>query len=334
MEQSIGVEKRSRTWAFTVQSPADIQYITLENLEDSVKWLCYAQERGEDAGELHLQGAVAFKHAKSFSAAFKILGLDHKTGDHLAEQNASQFTNAAYCLKGTQSKAEWETDGVDGEHYGEGLTTGLADGLTTYHFYTVGDIPKRSDGAKESIWDEIVEKVKNGWSNLELMERYPATVIRCQAAVDKYRLQYERSNAEWRDVTTTYLSGDTGVGKTRYVMETFGYNNVYRVQNYHAGAFDQYDGQEVILFEEFRSSFKIEQMLNFLDGYPLELPARYADKFAKFTKVFICTNWAIDEQYRSIQENHPKTWDAFIRRIDNFAIGFTEEGVPILDQLV
>ncbi len=31
-------------------------------------------------------------------------------------------------------------------------------------------------------------------------------------------------------------------------------------------------GQDVIVFEEFRSSLKIQDMLNYLDGYPCELP--------------------------------------------------------------
>jgi hypothetical protein len=45
------------------------------------------------------------------------------------------------------------------------------------------------------------------------------------------------------------------------------------------------------------------------------LPCRYNNKVACFTKVYIITNWALSEQYKNIQAAHPKTWQAFLRRI-------------------
>ena len=36
----------------------------------------------------------------------------------------------------------------------------------------------------------------------------------------------------WRDLTVTYIFGTTGVGKTRSVMDKFGYRNCYRVTDY------------------------------------------------------------------------------------------------------
>ena len=119
------------------------------------------------------------------------------------------------------------------------------------------------------------------------------------------------------------MSGKTGTGKTRFVMEKYGYENVYRIQNY-KNPFDQYRGQDVIVFEEFRNSVRIEEMLNFLDGYPLMLPCRYADRMALFTKVYIISNWELNEQYQSIQVNHTETFNAFLRRID-FVIHKTKD---------
>ena len=73
--------------------------------------------------------------------------------------------------------------------------------------------------------------------------------------------------------------------------------------------------EDVVIFEEFRSSFKIEDMLNYLDGYPLMLPSRYNDKEACYTKVYITTNWTLGQQYKNVQTEHPTTWQAFLRRI-------------------
>ena len=74
-------------------------------------------------------------------------------------------------------------------------------------------------------------------------------------------------------------------------------------------------GQDVLVFEEFNSQINIEEMLNYLDIYPLSLPARYSDKVARYTKVYITSNLPLTHQYYDVQHNRPKTWEAFLRRI-------------------
>ena len=71
----------------------------------------------------------------------------------------------------------------------------------------------------------------------------------------------------------------------------------------------------MLVFEEFNSQIPIEAMLNYLDVYPLLLPARYSDRTACYTKVYITSNIPLDEQYITVQHNRPETWRAFLRRI-------------------
>ena len=66
-------------------------------------------------------------------------------------------------------------------------------------------------------------------------------------------------------------------------------------------------------------------MLNYLDVYPIELPARYANKFACYNTVYITTNWTLEEQYREVRLEHPETWKAFLRRIHEVRI-YNEDG--------
>ena len=70
------------------------------------------------------------------------------------------------------------------------------------------------------------------------------------------------------------------------------------------------------MFEEFNSQIPIEDMLNYLDIYPLNLPARYNDRTACYTKVYITSNISLYEQYKDVQIYRPETWRAFLRRID------------------
>lgn len=117
--------------------------------------------------------------------------------------------------------------------------------------------------------------------------------------------------SSWRDLTVTYMFGKTGSGKTRSVMDKYGYGSCYRVTDY-KHPFDTYDGQDVIIFEEFRGGLKHGDMLNYLDGYPLLLPCRYFNRQACYTKVFIITNIPPDSQYMNVDL---ESREAFYRRI-------------------
>lgn len=126
------------------------------------------------------------------------------------------------------------------------------------------------------------------------------------------------------DLEVVYISGATGTGKTRGVLEKNGYSNVYRVTDY-LHPFDSYNGQPVIAFDEFRSSLRIKEMLLFCDIYPIELPSRYTNKYACYNKVYIISNWSLEKQYYEVQRDDKESWDAFLRRIHKVVI-YSKDG--------
>jgi len=300
--------KRARTWAFTISKPTELQMVHIENLQESkFKWFLCAIEKGDINENMHLQGCFSLKNASTWTAVYRLLNL--KGGDYLSEQKSSQVTNVAYCSKGKQSHAEWEIDGVDGENYGVDFQP-----LTV-----IGSLPKLGE-SKVSQWDDIRQAIENGWSDLEICARWPQEGIRSKAAIRGYRLMWQRVHQEWRDVEVVYLWGTTGTGKTRAVTAKYGYPNVFRVTDYSKGAFDTYDNQDVVVFEEFRSSMRLEKMLNYLDGHPVELECRYANQFLMAKKIFILTNIPISEQYPRMHDEYSSvgqmnSWEAFNRRI-------------------
>ena len=99
--------------------------------------------------------------------------------------------------------------------------------------------------------------------------------------------------------------------------------------------FDAYHGQPVLVFEEFHSQIPIAAMLNYLDIYPLQLPARYHDRTACYTTVYITSNISLDEQYMEVQRSELETWRAFLRRIGcvkEFRKGKPPREVPLHDK--
>lgn len=79
------------------------------------------------------------------------------------------------------------------------------------------------------------------------------------------------------------------------------------------------------MFEEFNGQIPIEDMLNFLDVYPLSLPARYNDKTACYIVVYITSNSPLSAQYKDVQIYRPETYRAFLRRIHK-VIEYREDG--------
>lgn len=182
-------------------------------------------------------------------------------------------------------------------------------------FEESGALPIERD-KRESVSSEILSLIQSGSSNAEILVQYPSAMNRLQhVEAARQTLLEERYSNQWRDLEVTYLWGKTGVGKTRSIMEKYGYSRVYRVTNYDH-PFDDYKGQDVILFEEFRSSLPIQDMLKYLDGYPLMLPCRYSNKAACFTKVYLVSNIPLSAQYPNVQVSEPETYRAFCRRIN------------------
>ncbi|MCL2061151.1 MAG: Rep family protein [Firmicutes bacterium] len=180
------------------------------------------------------------------------------------------------------------------------------------------DEPAEKDEDEHTVlYNDILELVNKQISWGEFIKRKPKRIhmIGNIKTAHDLLIRENKFDNNFRKLDVTYIYGQTAKGKTRSIMERYGYKNVYRVTKYDHTAFDQYIGQDVVVFEEFRSSFKIEDMLNYLDGYPLMLPSRYNDKEACYTKVYIVTNWVLEQQYKNVQTEHPTTWQAFNRRI-------------------
>lgn len=186
-----------------------------------------------------------------------------------------------------------------------------------------GEMPQEYQGKRNDIV-KLYELIQDGLNDYEIMQENPQFMLRLdQVGRARQTMIEEKYKEVFRKIYVTYIYGTTGVGKTRSIMEKYGYRNVFRITDY-KHPFDNYGGQEAIIFEEFRSSLPIKEMLIYLEGYPLELPCRYYNKFACYIDVYMISNIPLEEQYTNIQDESPETWQAFLRRV-NKIVHFTPE---------
>lgn len=198
-------------------------------------------------------------------------------------------------------------------------------------FVQYGTIPSELQ-EKHPVLGQLLENIKDGKSNVEIMEENPDMALKLRD-IDLIRETYlaDKYMKQNRDIIVTYVYGKTGVGKTRDIYKRHGAKNICRITNY-IGArgvnFDSYKStMDTLVFEEFHSQVPIGDMLNYLDIYPLMLPARYNDKVACYTYVYITSNMPLEEQYFDLHFNskYKEVWKAFLRRIHNI-IEYKQDG--------
>lgn len=301
--------KQSRKWLVTINNPQEHGFTHERIIEimstvggKSLYW-CMCDEEGDECETLHTH---IFIFRKSPFTARQIDNLFPKM--HRDNCYGTAQASREYVLKEGEKYNKDETGhysyvDATGKHH-EGINYGDT-------AYECGECPVEHQG-KSNKSDLIIDLIRDGASNREIVE----TVSSAYKDIDKIertRSMFRDSDFanKWRDLEVTYVFGKTGTGKTRTVMEQYGYQNCYRVTDY-KHPFDTYDGQDVLIFEEFRGGLKHGDMLNYLDGYPILLPCRYFNRQACYTKVFILTNIPPDAQYRNIDT---ESQNAFFRRI-------------------
>ncbi|MCP1103247.1 hypothetical protein M2454_002645 [Aequitasia blattaphilus] len=185
-------------------------------------------------------------------------------------------------------------------------------------FEEYGTIPQPGEETSPRM-ATLLQDIYAGKSTAEIINDTPSFALRAKG-IDELRETFrsEKYANELRTVDVTYIYGDTGSGKTHYIYETYPLKEICRITNYAKDQtkFDAYNGHDVLVFEGFEGQIPINEMLSILDIYPLSLPARYRDRVACYTKVYILSTLPIDDLYKDIQYDSSRTWEAFMRRFN------------------
>ena len=299
---------RSRKWLLTINNPAEHGYShdyiksALASFK-AVKYWCMCDEVGGKNNVYHTHLFIMGNNGILFSTVkkkFPKAHIDYCRG--LAQENRDYVCKEGK-YKGT-SKEE----------------TNIKD-----TFEEMGDCPVEKPGQRSDLVD-LYDMIKSGMDNYDILENDPTYMMQLDK-IDRCRqiVKEKEFRSKFRELQVEYWSGKTGTGKTKTIMERYGYDEVFRVTSYRY-PFDNYRGQDVIIFEEFFDSLSIQEMLTLLDGYPLDLPCRYNNKTACYTKVYILSNVDLTDQYRDVQIRSKETWNAFLRRIHAVKI-FDDHGI-------
>lgn len=249
-----------------------------------MKYLVYQTETAPATGHLHIQGYVRFNERTRVKRAREILRIPKA---HMEVCKGTEEQNRAYC-----TKEESRAPGPSGE-YG------------TYERKQAGQ------GTRTDL-NALKEAAKAPGATLsKLAESFGDEIIRYPAGVQLYYRLVQPPVDPIRPIRVVWMWGPTSQGKTYRAFQQ--HPNLYTVTFPHP--WDSYQGEQVILMDEFNSAnWQITDLNRILDQYKYELSCRYQNKMARWNLVIICSN-ADPMTFYTEAHVDQRLLDAFRRRV-------------------
>ncbi len=250
---------------------------------ETMEYLVYQEEIG-DSGTYHFQGYCEFKTQTRLAAVKAVLGGDSV---HIERRRGTAAQAIAYAKKDDTRVAHTQP-----YEEGEPKVQGKRIDLETFRDDALG-------GAK--LRDLIHD-------HTGIVARYP-----------KFYQTLTMMNRPTREteLEVSLFIGDTGLGKTRTVMDEFGASpSFYRTPlNNGTMWFDGYDGHTSVLFDDFAgasSHVTLCTLLQLLDRYSVLVPTKGGHTWFMPDKIFVTTNVYPRDWYK--WENRGEQYKALARR--------------------
>jgi len=271
------VPESSRRWYLVFNNPSEhgVTYDSLkdyfENKKKNTVYYLISTEVGSIEHTEHYNLYFVLKSPMLFSAVKKKFPTAHIEAPFGTSEDLRN-----YCFK-------------LGKHSGD-------DTIRPEFNYEFGSLPVESPGVRSDL-DDLYSGILSGLTNTDLINLDKRNMLRLDK-INKIRqeLIFDKFRHFKRDLSVFYIYGASGTGKTTVTYSHFGFNDVYRVSDYDH-PFDSYLGQSVLFLDEYRSQFSLSYLLMLLQGFPMDLKARFYSRVACFTTVVIASNWVPALQY-------------------------------------
>lgn len=216
---------RHRAYCFTINNPTEADHFAVTLLMKKAKYGIAGEEIGEN-GTPHIQGYVHLENPMSFVCLKKFL-----SRGHIEAANGDDRHNYDYCSKQGKFK-EWG---------------------------------QKSDGqGKRTDIKEIANLIKSGDITLnDIMFDYPDMYLKYSRSFEKMFNAVQPHREQQPEVHWRW--GLAGTGKTRWVIQKHGANNVYIKDG--TSWWDGYSQQDVILIDDFDNNIPYRTLLRILDRY-------------------------------------------------------------------
>lgn len=297
--------KRSRDWCFTIWlHKADgtlvdeleweiykDDFVFLEPKIDKATYLIYQYEIGGKQKHLHIQGYIEFKHAVSLQGVKnKLAKWSGEKSPSLRKRRGTRFEASSYCRKSDTKVSE---------------------------VFEFGETPQEDELPIMAQAFQILRQNK-GRVNEELVSEKFLNHTTMYVAKWKNILS-DIENAHWVQRTeyqkpkVILLYGKTRTGKSRRANA----NGAFSISVDSQWPFNEYRGQPIVVFDDYRGELKIGYFLKLLDGHPISVPIQYSGNKPWIPKrIYITSNEHPKNWYPKLAIEQPETYAALLGRFD------------------
>ena len=268
---------QSKYWVFTINNPTplDDPFLWEVHHADIVAYAKWQYEIGAN-GTRHIQGHVVLQSRKRLNGVRLLNDRAHW------EVRRGSFEQAdAYCSK-TESR----------EH-GPFAVDEILDIVGGPHSFGVA--PAEGRGDRNDLLG-VKRVIDEGGNLLDCFEADFASTVRHHRGFMLYKRLRVGSNRTWLTTCTVYF-GESGAGKSKRALEEGGPKAFWLPRpEGDRPWWDGYDGQEVIVIDDFYGWLKRDFLYRLIDRYPLNLEVKGGSVPMQAKHVIFTSN------------KHPKEW--------------------------
>jgi len=298
-------DKKFREWVFTINNYSDDDISALEKLD--CRYMVYAPEVGSK-GTPHIQGYVVFKNQRAWKGITKDLprAWIQVRAKHSTPGQARQYIVGPYSKDGKTKPAN-----PDAVERGSLPEQGARN-----------DLVSTGRKLKETKRERVLLDDEDCWTPLAKYPKFFAKLLSHEWKKEADELCASGFTPE----VYVLWSRNSGNGKSRFVYDTHGSANICR-GNIAAKSgklwWDGYDGETVLLLEEFEGQLEFTQWKQLTDRYPIQLEVKGSYCWAVRKRIYFTSNKHPDEWWKLEAIEH----DQMDRRITK--IVEVIEGQPV-----
>nr|WAE42866.1 MAG: replication associated protein [Cressdnaviricota sp.] len=244
----------------------------------NMAWLFYGKELCPKTGRVHYQ-SICYLHNQITISAFA----KKMWHSHCEYARFAPTVNRDYCRKGSQEKDEWRLHNINGINFGKDSECA-----------EFGKMP--AQGERVDL-KSITDKILNG-------EITPNDVYKTDPMMYHQYGRTLEKGLEIRNLmlirtwltTCDWLWGPTGVGKSHEAYQKLIDNfKITGIKNFYTwtddnGFWNGYQGQEIVIINEFRGEIPFQQLLQLIDKWPIDVKVKCKSSVPFLAKHIIITS--------------------------------------------
>lgn len=308
----------SKSWFCVFNNPHERKRPNGENYSQDPKVCC---EQLRDEWILDSDGVLISGRSGAWAYCISAVGLLHV---HMILEDTKAMRFSAIKSSYAQGMHFEPTKGSKAEAEGYIKKIGKWEEKGEQILYTevYGEI-KGNQGARNDL-TKIEEMILEGMTPMQIMDSNFSYRKYEKMIKDAFYSKRAKETPPFRDVRVVWHVGEAGSGKSyNYVKlcsdPEVGEDRVYLLTDYDNGGFDNYCAEPVLFMDEFKGQMRFQLLLNYLDGYKIQVHARYGNVRALWTEVHITSVYPPEEVYKNMVDSSVRALDSVAqlkRRID------------------